>query len=84
MQPLKLKEYLATGKPVVVNRLPSTDEWSDCLDVAETPAQFSQLVRDRIKDGIPAPQVIARTRLQQESWKSKAAALEDVLKGGES
>ncbi len=84
MQPLKLKEYLATGKPVVVNRLPSTDEWSDCLDAAETPAQFSRMVRERIKDGIPAPQVTARTRLQQESWKSKAAALDEVLQGGQS
>jgi glycosyltransferase involved in cell wall biosynthesis len=84
MQPLKLKEYLATGKPVVVNRLPSTDEWSDCLDAAETPEQFSRLVRERIKNGIPAPQVMARSRLQRESWKSKAEVLEEVLQGGES
>lgn len=81
MQPLKLKEYLATGKPVVVNRLPSTDSWRDCLDVAESPEQFSQLVRDRITNGIPASQATARNRLQQESWRSKAAALEIVLKG---
>jgi len=81
MQPLKLKEYLATGKPVVVNRLPSTDSWSDCLDVAESPEQFSQLVRDRITNGIPASQATARNRLQQESWRSKAAVLEIVLKG---
>jgi hypothetical protein len=81
MQPLKLKEYLATGKPVVVNRLPSTDAWSDCLDVAETSAQFSQLVRDRITHGIPASQATARNRLQQESWKNKAEALGKVLKG---
>ena len=80
MQPLKLKEYLATGKPVVVSRLPSTDSWSDCLDVAESPEQFSQLVRDRIATGIPATQATARNRLQQESWRSKAAVLEKVLK----
>ena len=81
MQPLKLKEYLATGKPVVVNRLPSTDAWRDCLDVAETSAQFSQLVRDRITSGIPTSQATARNRLQQESWTSKADVLEQVLKG---
>jgi hypothetical protein len=81
MQPLKLKEYLATGKPVVVNRLPSTNAWHDCLDVAETPAQFSQLVRDRITDGIPGSQATARNRLLLESWKNKAAAFEQILKG---
>ena len=81
MQPLKLKEYLATGKPVVVNRLPSTEAWCDCLDVAESPQQFSRLVRERINRGIPASQVSARTRLQHESWKSKAEQLEQILKG---
>jgi glycosyltransferase involved in cell wall biosynthesis len=81
MQPLKLKEYLATGKPVVVNRLPSTDAWSDCLDVADTPEQFSRLVRERLSSGIPATQAMARNRLQQESWNSKAAQLELILKG---
>ena len=81
MQPLKMKEYLATGKPVVVNRLPSTNAWGDCLDVAETPAHFSQLVRDRITSGIPVLQSTARNRLQQERWKSKAEVLEKVLQG---
>ena len=80
MQPLKLKEYLATGKAVVVNRLPSTDPWCDCLDVAESPAEFSQLVRHRIYSGIPVSQSMARCRLQQESWKSKAERLEHILK----
>jgi len=80
MQPLKLKEYLATGKAVVVNRLPSTDPWSDCLDVAESPAEFSQLVRNRIYSGISVAQSLARCRLQQESWKSKAERLEHILK----
>lgn len=84
MQPLKLKEYLATGKPVVVNRLPSTDAWSDCLDVAETPRQFSCLVRERMSSGIPTSQDAARKRLQQESWSSKAEQLELALKGGKS
>ena len=84
MQPLKLKEYLATGKPVVVNQLPSTDAWSDCMDVAKTPEQFSRLVRERISTGITASQALARNRLQQECWNSKAAQLELVLKGDKS
>lgn len=82
MQPLKLKEYLATGKSVVVNRLPSTDAWVDCLDVAETPEQFSRLVRERIAKGVPEFQCAARVRLQQESWSSKAGQLLDVLAEG--
>ena len=44
MQPLKLKEYLATGKPAVVRHLPSTHEWGDCLDLAQSPEEFSASV----------------------------------------
>ena len=80
MQPLKLKEYLATGKPVVVNRLPSTDAWSDCLDAAESPAEFSQIVRNRVYSGISPAQTLARCRLHLESWKSKAERFEHLLK----
>ena len=36
MQPLKLKEYLATGKPVVVRELPSTLPWADACRVVST------------------------------------------------
>ena len=79
MQPLKLKEYLATGKPVVVNRLPSTDAWADCMDVATTPDQFAQLVDDRLSSGLPTEQQVARERLELESWRSKAEQFERCL-----
>ena len=42
MQPLKLKEYLATGRPVVVRDLPATRPWADCLDLADTAEEFRQ------------------------------------------
>lgn len=81
MQPLKLKEYLATGRPVVVNRLPSTAPWSDCLDTAESPAQFSQLVCLRLRTAPPASQQASRMRLASEGWAAKARLLENVLRG---
>ncbi len=81
MQPLKLKEYLATGKPVVVNRLPSTEAWSDCLDIAESPEQFSRMVRDRVTTGTPESQITARSRLRDENWHSKAEEFDGILNG---
>lgn len=80
MQPLKLKEYLATGRPVVVNRLPSTDAWMDCLDVAATSDEFAGLVVERLQTGVPMSQTIARERLQMESWRSKAESFEAILR----
>jgi glycosyltransferase involved in cell wall biosynthesis len=76
MQPLKLKEYLATGKPTVVRRLPATVEWGDCLDQADTPEGFSAAVRQRLQEGLPLEQGRARARLLRESWAEKARQFE--------
>ncbi len=79
MQPLKLKEYLATGKPVVVRRLPAVVEWEDCLDAVETAEAFVQRVLERLRSGIPAEQRSARRRLVAEDWASKAESMARVL-----
>jgi glycosyltransferase involved in cell wall biosynthesis len=72
MQPLKLKEYLATGKPVVASALPSTQSWADCLDLAATPDAFAAAVLARLARGLPAEQRAARSRLEAEGWDAKA------------
>jgi glycosyltransferase involved in cell wall biosynthesis len=76
MQPLKLKEYLATGCPVVVRDLPANRAWADCLDLADTPAAFARLVRRRLAEGLPATQREARRRLAGETWAEKARRFE--------
>lgn len=77
MQPLKLKEYLATGRPAVARDLPATRGWADCLDLAATPEEFVRLVRQRIETGLPEAQRAARARLVEESWAEKARRLEE-------
>ncbi len=81
MQPLKLKEYLATGRPVVVADLPANREWSDCLDLARTAEEFTRVVLDRIASGLPPGQQAARARLQSEGWDDKALLFERLLAG---
>jgi glycosyltransferase involved in cell wall biosynthesis len=76
MQPLKLKEYLATGRPVVVRDLPANRFWSDCLDLADTRTAFAQLVRLRVAEGLPENQREARRRLAGETWAEKARRFE--------
>jgi glycosyltransferase involved in cell wall biosynthesis len=83
IQPLKLKEYLATGRPVVVSDLPATREWADCLDLAATPGEFSQLVRDRLLSAVPNEQKTARARLDVETWAGKAQTFEAWVCEGE-
>ena len=84
MQPLKLLEYLATWRPVVVRRLPATAEWVDCLDAVSTPDEFAAAVLRRIEPGASPEQSAARERLSQESWAAKARQFEQWVMGSDS
>lgn len=79
MQPLKLKEYLATPKPVVSRDLPAVREWADCLDVASDADAFAAAVRKCLVEGISAEQLKARGRLLHESWRAKAIRFEELI-----
>jgi glycosyltransferase involved in cell wall biosynthesis len=81
IQPLKLKEYLATGKPVVVRGLPSTRSWADCCDVCDTVEAFADRVRERLDGGTPEGQRRNRERLQAEGWAGKAKQFEAWVDG---
>ena len=79
MQPLKLKEYLATGLPCVVRDLPATKSWSNSLDLVTSQDEFVKVTLDRIATGLPASQKADRERLVDESWEAKAQAVDTVL-----
>lgn len=81
MQPLKLKEYLATGRPAVVRDLPSTRPWADGCDLASTPEGFSAAVRARLDGRLPGRQGAARGRLASEGWERKARDFERWISG---
>ncbi len=79
MQPLKMKEYIATGRPVVTSNLPAVAEWKDCMDVTSSPEQFVDAVLTRMNEGITKAQQTARCRLENEGWAAKANTLEEYL-----
>ena len=79
MQPLKLKEYLATDKPVVCLPLPALYEWADGCDVVR-PNDFTRRVLQRVESGLPESQRESRRRLLHETWQAKAARFAGVLR----
>ncbi|MBX7106220.1 MAG: glycosyltransferase [Gemmataceae bacterium] len=81
IQPLKLKEYLATGRPVVARDLPAVREWADCLDLADTSEKFAHAVARRANGICPPEQAAGRTRLVAESWDAKADRFYRILRG---
>ncbi|MBU8933970.1 MAG: glycosyltransferase [candidate division Zixibacteria bacterium] len=77
--PLKLLEYLSSGKPVVSTDLPSVHPYREGLQLADSEAEMEQVLADTI-DGknIPPKEVgmeIARTN----SWQSRIEKVEQAM-----
>ena len=80
INPLKLKEYLATGKPVVSTPLPEAERLGAYLTLAE-PAMFAQAVAAALDPSRIPPQGLD-AYLHSESWDAKSERfLAEVLKG---
>ena len=72
ISPLKLKEYLATGKPVVSTPIAEARRWSDVICNAETVVEWNNVL-SRVADRVPnLPRLADNLRLFRESWKNKA------------
>ena len=82
MQPLKLKEYLATGRPVVTSKLPAVEPWQDCLEMVRSEEEFVDRVL-RVGDATNRENLerrrLVEQRLSAETWKAKAAVFNALI-----
>lgn len=69
--PIKLKEYLATGRPVITTDFPALDGWRDLVHVADGQRAFAGAIEQALH--VPHDPGPARRRLLGESWDAKAA-----------
>lgn len=82
MAPLKLLEYLATYRSVVVRDLPATRPWSDCCDIVTSADELAAQCLTRIDTGLPETQRRARQqRLPGESWSEKSRTFKRLMLG---
>lgn len=83
MNPAKLHECLAVGKPTVVTALPCFDEFRDVLFVASSRAEFEQMVARAIAERGDTARAERQGRARQNTWETRLAEinarLEDAL-----
>jgi glycosyltransferase involved in cell wall biosynthesis len=72
LSPLKLKEYVATGKPVMCSSIEAVREWEDVLEIGSTLDEWQRVLRGVAKSTTLKRNSEIRKRLQAESWSSKA------------
>lgn len=76
--PIKLKEYLAVGRPIVTTPFDELRHYHGLVRIAEGPEQFADAIRAALAgDHDPAP---GRARVARETWTAKAALVEETLR----
>jgi glycosyltransferase involved in cell wall biosynthesis len=71
--PIKMKEYLAVGRPVVTTDFPALDGWRDLVRVAQGSDAFAREIRAALDT--PYDAAPARARVAGESWDAKSALI---------
>jgi glycosyltransferase involved in cell wall biosynthesis len=83
--PIKLKEYLALGLPIVSTRFPEVERYRDVVRVAASADEFVAMVAGVLESGDRGDADARRRRVADSSWDAKAAELlrlGDALAGG--
>ena len=75
--PIKLKEYLALGIPVVTTPIPQVEEYPGLLSVATTPHGFVEAIRTSLATNDEYSKLLRQKAVEKDSWSCKAA---EVLK----
>ena len=78
--PIKVKEYLALGKPFVCTPVfTQVQEYLDVAYVARTPDEFAECIRKALKEDSPERIAARRKKVEKDTWENKARMLVDEL-----
>ncbi len=69
---IKVREYLATGKPVVIAPLPEYEPMRDVLRIARTPADFLRLVGEALREEGPLAKEKRQAAVASGTWEARA------------
>jgi glycosyltransferase involved in cell wall biosynthesis len=81
VNPIKLREYLAAGRPVVSTPLPEVVPYGDVVALADEPSEFAHAVLERLQPehDTAAERARRRARVAGDSWDAAAGAIAPLL-----
>ena len=68
---IKVREYLATGKPVVIAPLPEYEAMSGVLRIARSRDEFLRLVEDALNETDPAAKARRQAAVASGTWEAR-------------
>lgn len=79
VNPIKLREYLSAGLPVVGTPLPEVRRYERWVRLAETPGEWILKIEESLRNHRPADGDSRRFAMQAETWSAKVAEIESQL-----
>lgn len=79
ISPLKMFEYLATGRPVVGTGLENIRRFSDVIDIARTPDEWIAAIDRALSSGGVGTVAARRACAGQNTWQRRVDLLEECL-----
>jgi hypothetical protein len=76
---IKVREYLATSKPVVISPLPEYESFSDVLRIARSRDEFIRLVEDALREDDPAMAAARQASVRDGTWDARAKWVSDLI-----
>jgi glycosyltransferase involved in cell wall biosynthesis len=76
---IKVREYLATGKPVVISPLPEYEPMGDVLRIARSRDQFFELVQDALNENDPTAAAKRQAAVASGTWDARAEWVSDLI-----
>jgi glycosyltransferase involved in cell wall biosynthesis len=76
---IKVREYLATGKPVVIAPLPEYEPMRDVLRIARSRDNFLRLVEEALREDDPVAGERRQAAVASGTWDARAAWVGDLI-----
>lgn len=79
MDPLKMYEYLACGKPMVSTPVAGVSNMGDCVETAVTPEEFSEKIQKVLREDSPELQNKRQEKAREHSWKDRVGLMMNLI-----
>ena len=76
---IKVREYLATGKPVVIAPLPEYEPMGDVLRIARSRDEFLRLVEEALREDDPLKKEKRQAAVASGTWEARASWVGDLI-----
>ena len=76
---IKVREYLATGKPVVISPLPEYEPMRDVLRIARSQDDFLDLVDEALRESGPELRQKRQAAVKDGTWDARAEWVSNLI-----